>query len=199
VKNNLQVILAMIEMQEIEHGSDRGAPLKQFARLKTHVKTLAIVHELLSPSCSEAEDLQFVSIREVLHRLLPLLREIAPHSGLVLGFNIADISLPSKFCVSISLVVNELVANALKHARCAAAVNLSEQNGEIVLEVCDDGPGFPMAFNPITYARIGLELVESLVQTDLSGRIHYENQEHGGARARVVFNVPAPFCIGRPL
>ncbi|MGC4043111.1 MAG: ATP-binding protein [Armatimonas sp.] len=60
------------------------------------------------------------------------------------------------------------------------------------LEVCDDGPGFPAAFDPRRSSNTGLELIESLGVWDLGGEIRYENQEEGGARVVVTFPLLLP-------
>jgi two-component sensor histidine kinase len=88
------------------------------------------------------------------------------------------------------LIANELVANALKHGNDSVELSLAVQNDQVVLEVCDDGPGFPAEFNALANANTGLELVESLVVTDLLGEARFENRIEGGARVRVVFALP---------
>jgi len=103
-----------------------------------------------------------------------------------------DAEIPSKQCVSLALVINELVSNALKHGKTAADVNLSVDGQDVVLEVCDDGPGFPDGFDSVTAANTGLELVDSLVRTDLGAEVCYENRAEGGARVKVLFPLPDP-------
>jgi two-component sensor histidine kinase len=105
-------------------------------------------------------------------------------------FDVADAAIPSKQCVSLSLVVNELVTNALKHGKSSAELTLTVQGSHIVLEICDDGPGFSPEFNVLSGAKTGLELVESLVVTDLQGEAYFANSLEGGARVRVVFSLP---------
>lgn len=189
VKNNLQIISAMIEMQAADHESENAVPLEEYARLKSHVCTLAIVHDLLTRGIKETEDAQRVSIKEVLERLLPQLQEAAWKQ--TVRFEIDDAPLLSKQCVSLALILNELVSNALKHGKSAADVTFAIREGQAVLEVCDDGPGFPDDFDALAFANTGLELVESLVCTDLQGTTRYENRTGGGARVRVVFALPA--------
>ncbi len=188
VKNNLQIVAAMIEMQTLEHKGSRTVPLEEFERLKSHVSTLAIVHDLLTQSLKETEDAQRISIKAVLDRLLPMLQQTAWKQ--TVRFEIEEVEIPSKQCVSLALVINELVTNALKHGKGAAEVTFAVQDEQAVLEVCDDGPGFPAEFDPITSANTGLELVESLVRTDLVGRACYENRTWGGGRVRVTFALP---------
>ena len=190
VKNNLQIIAAMIEMQSLEHKESNTIPLEEFTRLKSHVCTLAIVHDLLTKSLKETEDTQLISVKSVLEQLLPMLQQTAGNR--TVHFEIADAPLPSKQCISLALVLNELVSNALKHGKGAVQVTFAAQEGRALLEVCDDGPGFPKDFDPIASANTGLELIESLVRTDLAGKIGYENRPQGGGSVRVTFALPNP-------
>lgn len=77
VKNNLQVIAAMIEMQMLDHNAETTVPMENYHQLKSHVHTLAIVHDLLSSSVKEDGDAQRVSVKAVLDKLLPMLERTA--------------------------------------------------------------------------------------------------------------------------
>ncbi len=188
VKNNLQVISAMIEMQVQEYQHENVIPLEQVNQLKAHVHTLAIVHDLLTKSVKEDEDAQRVSAKAVLDRLLPMLQRTAWNKAV--RFSIKEAALTSKQCIALALVLNELVTNALKHGKKAADVVFRIEGTRGTLVVSDDGPGFPTGFDPAQAANMGLDLVESLVHTDLQGKSHYENRTEGGGRVVILFPLP---------
>lgn len=188
VKNNLQVIAAMIEMQVLEHQNDQTVPIAEFVRLKAHVHTLAIVHDLLTRSVKEEEDAQRVSTRAVLDKLLPMLQRTAWQQSV--RYTVDEAYLTSKQCIALSLVLNELVSNALKHGRKEAEVFFKVDGQNASLSVSDDGLGFPDGFDPNKAANTGLELVGSLVRTDLQGTLVYGNQPQGGGQVSVVFPLP---------
>ena len=188
VKNNLQMIAAMIEMQMLEHHAEQAMPMEEFAQLKTHIHTLAIVHDLLTQGVQEAEDAQRVSARAVLEQLLPMLNQTAWNQEV--RFTIEDARLTAKQSIAIALVLNELVTNALKHGSQGAEVCFRVEGEGATLEVSDDGPGFPADFDPMLAANMGLELVESLIRTDLKGFSRYENRPQGGGRVLVSFPLP---------
>jgi PAS domain S-box-containing protein len=188
VKNNLQVISAMIEMQVLEHQGEGTVPLEEFVRLKAHVHTLAIVHDLLTASIKENEDAQRVSTRAVLEKLLPMLQQTAWKQSV--GYSVDEVQLTSKQCIALSLVLNELVSNALKHGNQQADVFFTVEGESATLAVYDDGAGFPEGFDPKMAANTGLELVGSLVRTDLRGTIQYGNQTQGGGQVIVTFPLP---------
>jgi PAS domain S-box-containing protein len=188
VKNNLQVISAMIDMQALEHWEEKAIPIEDYRQLKAHVHTLAIVHDLLTKDVKEEEEAQRISARAVLSRLLPMLQQTALNK--VVHYSIEDVSLTSKLCISLALILNELVTNALKHGHEAADIAFRVEGTQGILEVCDDGPGFPEGFNPMKAANMGLELVESLVRGDLKGQSVYGNRPGGGGRVVVTFPRP---------
>jgi PAS domain S-box-containing protein len=188
VKNNLQMIAAMIEMQMQEHRAEQTMPIEEFAQLKTHIHTLSIVHELLTQSMKEAEDDQRVSTQAVLDQLLPMLHQTAWNREV--RFTVEEVRLTAKQCVALALVLNELVTNALKHGHQEAEVFFRVEGAQAMLDVLDDGPGFPAGFDPMQAANMGLELVESLIRTDLKGRSRYETRPKGGGRVLVSFPLP---------
>ena len=188
VKNNLQVISAMIEMQMMEHQGEQTIPLEEFERLQAHVHTLAVTHDLLTNSHREEEADERISTRAVLERLLPMLQQTAWKQNV--RYAVDDAELTSKQCVALSLLINELVSNALKHGRSEAEVHFTVDKNEAMLVVCDDGNGFPADFDPRKAANTGLELARSLTQIDLRGRMQFGNQSGGGGRVVVTFPLP---------
>lgn len=188
VKNNLQVISAMIEMHIMEHGDEEMVPIEEYRQLNAHIHTLSIVHDLLSANVKEEEDAERVSVKAVLDRLLPMLQQTAWKKEV--RYSVEDAELTSKLCISLALVLNELVTNAFKHGRRQAEVVFRVEGAHAELTVFDDGPGFPEGFSPLEAAHTGLELVESLVRIDLQGRSAYTCRAEGGGCVSITFPLP---------
>lgn len=188
VKNNLQVVSAMVDMQAIEHFQTGVIPLKEMERLGNHIRTLSLMHDLLTKSVREDEQDQRVSSADVIGKLLGLLEKTL--GGHLLRSHLEDVQLPSKQAVALSLIINELVSNAVKHASGTVEVRFASHDGAAELSVSDDGDGFPGGFDPVAQAHTGLELVLGLAESDLQGRALFENRIGGGARVRVVFPLP---------
>ena len=146
------------------------------------------MHDLLTLSIKEEEDAQRISTRAMLDRLLPMLQSTAWQK--TVRYSIDETELTSKQCIALSLVLNELVSNALKHGRQEAEVFFSVEGRNAVLAVVDDGAGFPAGFDPENAANTGLELVGSLVQVDLQGTVAYSNRPEGGGLVTVGFPLP---------
>ncbi|HLK56224.1 MAG TPA: PAS domain S-box protein [Chthonomonadaceae bacterium] len=187
VKNNLQIIASMVDMRLLE--SDSPVTLDDLRRISACVHTLAVIHEMLTERAKEDERADTVSAREMLGRLLPMLQRAVPIRGI--RFELEDIPLPTRQSTALALITNELVSNALKHSQGSVDVSFRVQGEDAILEVHDDGPGFPPDFDPKLAANTGLELVESLTHLDLLGTSRYRNRPEGGASVEICLPLPA--------
>jgi PAS domain S-box-containing protein len=178
VKNSLQMIAAMIDLRLMDAAA--LVPASELRQLGLHINSLAVVHELLTDQARQDGLGDYLAAKDLLERLLPVLQALA--GSRPLRFDIADVRLSARQANALPLVTNELVSNALKHGQGEVGVTLTIVGYEAVLEVTDEGPGFPLDFDPRRVARTGLELVERLTRWDLSGTIRYENRDKGGAR-----------------
>ena len=98
--------------------------------------------------------------------------------------------LPNDAAVPLALIVNELIINAVKHAReerghVSIRIKLVPVDQEFVLEIADDGPGFTMG-EPQKRAS-GLGLVIALAR-QLGGTLNVVTDR--GARCVVRFGGP---------
>ena len=213
VKNNLQVISALVELQT--DVAETMVPAEALRRVGGHARALATLHDLLTDQAKSSFDMSTVSTRELFGKMLPLLQstmgERALHS------EIEDVPLPVRIGASLCLLANELVSNAVKHGghnigfalqsvpdaqtlledvnSPAARKRPDDANndtppGLLSLIVTDDGPGFPSDFNPQKAAHTGLDLVSNLSRLDLGGNVAYANNPQGGARVTITFPLP---------
>jgi PAS domain S-box-containing protein len=184
VKNNLQVIAAMVDLQVMD--GEETVPKSELHRLSAYISTLAAVHEILTEEAREEAELQFISARAMIEKLLPLIRQTSAGQSIEAQIT-TDPRLPARQGTSLALIMNELVSNALKHGGRNIVVKLSQAGSRVVLEVSDDGPGFPDGFDAKKNANTGLELVENLSRWDLGGEALYENMDGKGANVVVSF------------
>jgi two-component sensor histidine kinase len=181
VKNNLQIIAAMVDMRLMDN--PQTVPPEDLRRIGDHTRTLAAMHDLLTQESKEEGDAHFLSAREVLQKLVYLLQQGAGDRKFITRFD--DAQLTARHSTSLALVVSELVSNAIKHGKGEVEITFRSTGSTGVLEVCDDGPGFPPDFDVQSGANTGLELVENLSRWDLDSEVFYENREQGGARVTV--------------
>lgn len=186
VKNNLQVISAMLDMQTMD-GAEM-LPADEFRRLSRHISTLAILHDILTQQVKAGAGLAgYVSAHSLLEKLLPMLEmNISPRRLLP---DLMEVQLSARQGTSLALVTNELISNALKHGKGDVRVRFTVQGNMVTLTVEDDGPGFPPDFDPERAANTGLELIKGLTRTDLKGTIQYGNLPGGGACICISFSL----------
>jgi len=185
VKNNLQLISAIIDMQAIDYGET--VPIGEYKRLSTQVRSLAAVHDILAKDSRAGSDATTIALSELLEDLLILLSSIASKSRI--EYHLDQVNVSAGKGSSIALIVSELVMNAIKHGSDSVQVTLSAQEGEITLSIHDDGPGFAEGFQAEDLSNTGLELVENLIRLDLRGKVSYTNLPKGGGCVTVLFHL----------
>ena len=189
VKNNLQLIVSLLDLQAQE--GEGIAPVQKLMQVRTHIQTISAIHNLLVDSKHESVgDSSTVSAKDALESLLPMLQQIVGERRI--DWSVEDVQLPIKQGLSLAVLINELVSNAVKHGGQNVNLRLGVTDKTVTLEVKDDGPGFPMPFDPFAQSHFGLELVESVGQFDLGGKTTYENRPEGGGCVRLTFPRSTP-------
>jgi len=73
--------------------------------------------------------------------------------------------LPATLAVPISLIVNELITNSVKHAKTNITVRFESITPvSRSLSVVDEGPGMPGGFDPAKSTGLGMQIVQALVK-----------------------------------
>jgi two-component sensor histidine kinase len=183
VKNNLQLVAALVEMTLPEN--QETVHVDKLRQMNQHIRALAAINDLLTRESRSHEEVSILSSRLVLEKLLALL--VASTGERHIRWHINEVALTVKQGAGLALVVNELVSNGVKHGLGEVELSFDATGGQARLEVCDDGPGFPHDFEPKRAASTGLELIESLCLWDLGGEVAYLNRPAGGGRVVVTF------------
>jgi two-component sensor histidine kinase len=186
VKNNLQIIAAMVDMYSLDDTQFISA--EEIRKLGIHVQTLAAVHELLTQEAKDDGQAHYIPAREVLERLIEMLQRTAGSRRIL--YEIAEARLSARQGTSLALIVNEIISNALKYGAGNIEVSLTVERKKAILRVYDEGPGFPEGFDPIKAANTGLELVHNLSQWDLGGEVQFSTRESGGGCVTVTIPLP---------
>jgi two-component sensor histidine kinase len=112
-----------------------------------------------------------------------------------LTIEVDDLELEIDRAISVGLIINELVSNALKHAfpdgragRVCVELRSVGKDG-CVLIVRDDGIGLPLAFDTQTSGSLGLQLVHDLTH-QLHGSVTIAGD--GGAAFQIAFHMRQP-------
>jgi PAS domain S-box-containing protein len=188
VKNSLQVITALVDMQVMQNREQQSVPVDQLRRISQHIRALASIHDLLTQQAKSSAEVDDLSVQDALERLLPMVEEMLTGRKVVL--NVQNIRLPIRQGTSFFVLLNELISNSIKHGAGDIELTFQVAGGSSELIVADQGPGFSEDFNVLRAANTGLDLVESLSKWDLEGSVRYENRPEGGARVIVQFPLP---------
>ncbi len=187
VKNNLQTVASLLRLQSRRLGSEEAkAALEESVR---RISSIALVHETLSQDSTER-----VEFDHVAQRILAMLddgfhaRE-RPVRFLVEG---SAGSLPSEIATTLALVLVELCQNAVEHAfddrGGTVTVRLDREAPGLRLLVSDDGAGLPQGFALERDANLGLQIVRTLVTTELRGELEIDG--HRGTTIRIEVPIP---------
>jgi PAS domain S-box-containing protein len=165
VKNNLQVICSLINMQarKLERGASRDA----LDECQTRVQAIALIHEKLYQS----KDYGRVPFSDYIHGLVGSVFVAAgvSRNTVELEISVDALSLAVDKAIPCGLMLNELVTNALKHAfpggrRGKVCVEMEERDSMVHFSVSDDGVGLPESFELNTSRTLGLQLISTLAE-----------------------------------
>lgn len=188
VKNNLAVVSAMMLLQA-EQAEGDGVQRILFDSMR-RIKTMANVHENLYRSNSFSR----VDISENLCQLIEEVKgSLKSDRQPELETRLDPIELNINQAIPTSLIANEVVTNALKHAfpdslqrPAKLHAHLSLQEGCVVLQIEDNGIGLPPDAAEAGTRSLGFQLIESLV-LQLQGQYRYERRPEGGTRFELRF------------
>jgi PAS domain S-box-containing protein len=183
VKNNLQVVLSLINLQSAD-----PAYRNLLKETKNRIRAMSLIHEKMyqSPQLSQL-DLQtyFADLAK------SLLTSYGAHQkGIVLSVECERIDLPMEKTVPLSLLVNEILSNSLKHAfpddlhEPQVSIRGKAENGRIELTIADNGIGLPDSIDLNASATLGLRLISMLAE-QIDATIDVERRH--GTQFRIEF------------
>src|SRR5206468_4288966 len=123
-----------------------------------------------------------VAVDEVLDQVLPMLGDLASIGPVARTRRVGEISeLPAAAATPLVMAVTELLQNAAEHAFRAEDGGMTEpgtielvaqrDGDDLVVRVRDDGQGLPQGFDPETSDGLGLQIVRTLVTSELGGSL----------------------------
>jgi two-component sensor histidine kinase len=169
VKNNLQTVAALLSLQQRHTKSTAVARI--LSETVNRIQSIAATHDLLS-----REDIDNATVEELAKKIVAIASTnlIAPPLQVRFDVQPGDIRVSSRQATILGIVLNELIANAIKHGlaeRAAGRIFIAAHRDgeEIVVRVIDDGAGLSPDFDLYATEGLGVSLVRALVGTDLQG------------------------------
>ena len=182
VKNNLQTVSSLLSLQSrnIENGPMKGL----LKGTQNRVIAMAMVHEMLYMR----NDISHIEYKSYVQELGEyLIRSIKGNDNHVdLKIDIPDIKLGIDTAIPLGLLINEALTNALKYGiegdkEGIISIKLQQDTDEkncYILEIGDNGIGFPETINYKTTKSLGLKLIHNLTR-QLKGTITRDMSKKG--------------------
>jgi two-component sensor histidine kinase len=211
VKNNLQTIASLLRLQgrRLHTPEARGA----LAESERRIRSIAIVHETLSRDAGDV-----VHFADIVRPLVRVVEETVSSADLTIRFSVEGDAgdLPGEVATPLAVILNELMQNAVDHAFPRAEddeeegasddgdgdgeparvghvrLELARDDGEVTIDVVDDGVGLPERFSLDGSKGLGLSIVQALVTGELEGSIEIRDIEGGGAAVHLRVPVAQP-------
>ncbi|MCK6626106.1 MAG: PAS domain-containing sensor histidine kinase [Anaerolineae bacterium] len=175
VKNNLQTIAGLLRMQARRVKSEEARQILD--ETLNRILSIAVIHEFLSNDNSN-----IINIKEVSHRIVAQFRQgmLSPDKEIQLELVGEPIYLPARQATACSLIINELLQNAIEHGfehkqAGFVRVNLADEGDEVIITVIDNGDGLPPGFKVEQADSLGFHIVKILVEEDLKGQLLLNN------------------------
>ncbi|HEX9035115.1 MAG TPA: sensor histidine kinase [Streptosporangiaceae bacterium] len=193
VKNNLQTVAALLRLQARRmRVPEAAAALQEAVR---RVGSIALVHETLSHASSEVVDFD-----DIARRIATTAGELsAPEARITPVLTGRFGMLSASVATPLALVLTELLHNAVQHGLvmpggpATGILELAAERGSerLAVTVADNGTGFPDGFDLESTSSLGLQIVRTLVVSELGGTLEISPRQDGGTTVRIDLPLPA--------
>jgi two-component sensor histidine kinase len=187
VKNSMSLIASLSRIESA--GASQPETKEALESLETRITAVGDLYEVLYDSGG----IESVDLSDYLARVMDSVTVSVGGGPGRIEFDRSFEHYPMdlKRAVSLGLIVNELITDSLKHAfpegrTGRVSVVLAREGENLVLEVGDDGIGYPPGFVPEEAEGFGLRMVSLLVK-QLDGILSFET---GGIGVRARLRLP---------
>jgi two-component sensor histidine kinase len=184
VKNSLNLMVSMIGLQARSSGDAATRAVLQSVVGRIHA--IADAHELLQ----KGPALGRIDVSNLLQQLCSFAR--VAYLGELEFKGGGTLILEAKQAISVGVIANELMTNAMKHARSRVLVAARHDDRNFILEVSDDGAGLPATFDLRDKKSFGLSAVMLLVDS-LGAELSPKSSESG---TTFMLTVPLQRSVG---
>ena len=174
VKNNLQVISGLLELQG-KNLSDEAAK-EALREGRSRVRSIALIHQNLY----QFEDLSSIELHRFVTDLCRQVESVyKKKEEIVMNIEVPVLYLDIDSAVPLGLIMNELLSNSFKYAfndGVAGEIRLkirSIAEGRYELIYSDNGPGLPANFDLSRATTLGIQLINDLSR-QVGGSVKYE-------------------------
>lgn len=176
VKNNLQVISGLLELQSKVLNDETAKDALREGR--NRVRSIALIHQNLY----QFENLSTIELKRFVNDLCRQIESVFQKPNPVtIDISVPNLQLDIDTAVPLGLIMNELLSNSFKYAFnevAAGKITLcigAETEGRYQLLYRDNGPGLPHDFDVTKASTLGIQLIYDLSR-QIGGNVKYENK-----------------------
>lgn len=189
VKNNLQTVMGLLEMQLAHPGQSVVTVIRNSQR---RVFAMSLIHQKLYQS----DDVRIVKMNLYLKELVEYLQDsFAGDKAIRFELNLDAVELKVAKAIPLALILNEAITNALKYAfpgQNEGRIVISVQrkpDGLIHLSISDNGIGLPEDLDQRNINSLGMKLMAGL-SNDIDADFTIESKQ--GTTIRLVLKPDGP-------
>jgi two-component sensor histidine kinase len=192
IANNLASLSGVIRLQRNAISKSRRTfTTEQVCMLLDEIDARVEVTAKLHKSLAQAVNGNGVNLGDFLEEISALISTLSPDGRMDITVdNACDGYIDPRHALHAGLITAELLTNASKYAHpsgLVVKVNLrceTNDDGSFMVEVTDDGVGFPENFDPSSDGEIGCQLMRALAN-GLNAELQFEHDSLG-VRARLI-------------
>lgn len=173
VKNNLQVISGLLELQSKSLGDETAKNALMEGR--SRVRSIALIHQNLY----QFENISAIELKRFVNDLCRQVESVFQKKNNVgMNIEVPALHLDIDTAVPLGLIMNELLSNSFKYAfndSTAGEINLAIHTlaeGKYELIYSDNGPGLPADFDLNKATTLGIQLINDLSR-QIGGKVSY--------------------------
>jgi len=177
VKNNLAVVAGMMQLQSFDE--ENPAVQERLSTSVARIKAIAKIHEKLY----QHESFSSIDLSENIKDLTyEIVEQLNSGKKINIDLSLSQVQLNINQAVPCSLIVNEVIVNALKHAFIKEKtgdiiIHLSEYHNQVQIKITDNGLGLPDDFTNKTHSS-GMMIINVLTE-QLYGKYSYKRINTG--------------------
>ncbi len=190
VKNNLSAIISLLHKEE-DRAKAKGniAQLPVLQDLEARIHGLSIVHRMLSDVVWQP-----LELNQLCEKIINAgWQSLFPSKTMKIVVSPSNVKVNSDQAHHLTLIINELVTNTLKHAGSEKKdlkvnVKIQKKGNNVLLRFKDNGPGYPEAMlkGDLSRTNVGYDLIMGIVRRNLQGDVLLKNDN--GAECSITFN-----------
>lgn len=189
IKNNLQVVSSILSL----HQKSAFDPLmkEKLFSVQGQIGSIATAYDVLQQQ-QQLQSGEAVDFSKVLQALCSNIAKATSGRVSILTDTSAETMVSADIAVALSLTLNEVITNAIKHVSTSPTVTVScnAVGNRVSLRITDNGPGLPTQFNFAQTKGFGMRMIRGLID-QIGGDVRFSNGDPG-----TVVEISAPLLRG---